>query len=755
MRKRFIKITSVLLMIIMILSIWSVATLNADALQDRTYNFYSSNVSGDGFSDMANIARAQSGRTQGSFGYSEAWCADFVSDCAKIVGQSEAIPANGLVSSMYYAVINAGGYRVSSAQAGDLVFYYNESIKNWMHVGVMIDSETAISGNYWIDGVSYATTHGYSAYWDEYGSRCTAVFVRPNYMGRANINPPSNVWLEKNKDWYETNDTITLTAHADNADTYWISIYKDGQHIFTQQFSETLSFPANQYGGGDYYAWITAHNAAGDTDSSPISFLVISKPTDVQLNCDKSVIAIGETITFTMSSNTATNYYIGIDKDGTRIIGEQINSGKTYTFDESGSYSAYVTAWNSLGEIDSNIVRFTVFDSDTVKPNYNYKWINYITNDSFRINIEPTDNVGIKKVIVATWTQSDKSDLVWHDAHFNGVAWYYLDIIRADYSAWQNSLYHNVFYIYDYADNCLTVQCDQDYKIISDTGKSIPEGEYRIVTALDERKALHIENDSTEDKADVQISSNLTNSKQTFYLKYKNNGFYTIENSYSGNVIDVWNDTYVVGTNVVSHQYLGGANQEWMFKPTNDGYYAIVSHSNGQALDVQDFKTDDGSTVFVYTLKEPYEINQKWKLRRVIKGDMVNILSWKSENGIMKPTVQVTVDDKILIENIDYIVSLHIENNTLYAKISGVGNYCDSVSIEYQEPRYIIGDTNLDGIISIGDVTAIQRHLAELAVFNDEQLALADTNGDGRIDISDATYLQMYLAEYGVVLGKQ
>lgn len=131
-------------MLIVLFSIGTVAAFNVDALQDRTYNFNSINLSGDGFSDMANIARAQSGRTQGSFGYSEAWCADFVSDCAKIVGQNEAIPANGLVSSMYYAVINAGGYKVSSAQAGDLVFYYNEAISNWMHVGVMIDSQNAI-----------------------------------------------------------------------------------------------------------------------------------------------------------------------------------------------------------------------------------------------------------------------------------------------------------------------------------------------------------------------------------------------------------------------------------------------------------------------------------------------------------------------------------------------------------------------------------------------------------------------------------
>ena len=73
------------------------------------------------------------------------------------------------------------------------------------------------------------------------------------------------------------------------------------------------------------------------------------------------------------------------------------------------------------------------------------------------------------------------------------------------------------------------------------------------------------------------------------------------------------------------------------------------------------------------------------------------------------------------------------------------------------EPKIIlIGDVNGDGNITIGDVTEIQRHLAELIHFTDEQLVLADTNGDGKVDINDATHLQKYLAEFdGIVLGKQ
>ena len=73
--------------------------------------------------------------------------------------------------------------------------------------------------------------------------------------------------------------------------------------------------------------------------------------------------------------------------------------------------------------------------------------------------------------------------------------------------------------------------------------------------------------------------------------------------------------------------------------------------------------------------------------------------------------------------------------------------------IEWEDA--MIGDVTGDGNITISDVTAIQRHVAELELLTEEQLSAADTNGDGEINIADATHLQMYLAEYDVVLGKQ
>ena len=65
----------------------------------------------------------------------------------------------------------------------------------------------------------------------------------------------------------------------------------------------------------------------------------------------------------------------------------------------------------------------------------------------------------------------------------------------------------------------------------------------------------------------------------------------------------------------------------------------------------------------------------------------------------------------------------------------------------------LIGDANRDGEVNVNDVTAIQRHLADVEVIPERFLVLADTDGNGEINISDATRLQMYISHYDIALG--
>ncbi len=59
------------------------------------------------------------------------------------------------------------------------------------------------------------------------------------------------------------------------------------------------------------------------------------------------------------------------------------------------------------------------------------------------------------------------------------------------------------------------------------------------------------------------------------------------------------------------------------------------------------------------------------------------------------------------------------------------------------------GDADGNGIVNIFDVTAIQRHVADMEPLIPKKMTLAaDVNNDGKITIEDATLLQEYLAEY-------
>ena len=57
-------------------------------------------------------------------------------------------------------------------------------------------------------------------------------------------------------------------------------------------------------------------------------------------------------------------------------------------------------------------------------------------------------------------------------------------------------------------------------------------------------------------------------------------------------------------------------------------------------------------------------------------------------------------------------------------------------------------DANNDGSVNINDVTAIQRHAAEMEPLEGICLLAADVNGENGVEINDATTIQTYLAEY-------
>ena len=225
------RIVSLVLSIFMIVGLWSSSTalveakeidLAETATQNRTA-YYNTNytLTGNQVEDLIAVAEAQLGKTKANLGYTEAWCANFVSDCADLAGLSNIIPRSGGVRYLRENILNAGGYEVSQPQRGDIICYYCNTClgidgKPWAHVGIMLDSTYSIEGN---RGGQVKKASG--AFYDEYNhSNITKKYVRPAYTN-SQVTPTD--WDNPDSYPFPTRDIYYLSSNTmTGSDVKWV-----------------------------------------------------------------------------------------------------------------------------------------------------------------------------------------------------------------------------------------------------------------------------------------------------------------------------------------------------------------------------------------------------------------------------------------------------------------------------------------------------------------------------------------------------
>ena len=177
----------ILMVLVFILFLGTIipSAMPVDALQSRISNFSDSyQLCGYGAEDMIAIAMAQLGKTGSQLGYTEEWCCNFVSDCAILAGQTDAIPAFAYCYGLYNAIISAGGKRTtSSPKPGDICFINWDGGSSLRHVEIVYKVEDGMV--YTIGGNSGG---GYNLYkrsvflHDPLASKYIVTIVRPNYQ---------------------------------------------------------------------------------------------------------------------------------------------------------------------------------------------------------------------------------------------------------------------------------------------------------------------------------------------------------------------------------------------------------------------------------------------------------------------------------------------------------------------------------------------------------------------------------------------
>ena len=408
MKKRIASLFTSLLMIVSLMVV--MPTMSVSATQSKINNFNKSyTLTGNAQNDMVAIAKAQIGMTQSQLGYTEQWCADFVSDCARLANQSIAIPANGSCYSLMNAVKNAGGHTVSKSEAlpGDLVFFSSSSNPNGgAHVELVYGYSNgvlkSIGGNCHIDGVSkvYDRSNGKSSSVSYY---CV---IRPNYTsllpGKSTINVKPGTSYKCT--------TFNWTASS-NTKVYSIKIHKNGtlfKENTTAATSWSVILPV-----GDYEAYVDSCNDSGYTCSNTVKFTIEKGnpvPSSTTVSASAGTNYTPTSISWLKTANT-NEYDVKIWR-GTAQKGEAYKilwgeKGTSCLVDlPVGYYEAYVDSRNDYEcSMSANIVKFTVTDGNYLDIGDDFyaslliykNWLN-VTNENGSITVQKSENASARQI---------------------------------------------------------------------------------------------------------------------------------------------------------------------------------------------------------------------------------------------------------------------------------------------------------------------------------------------------------------------
>ncbi len=486
------------------------------ATQSKSGNFNKSyTLTGNYANDLVSVALAQKGLTKANLGYTEAWCADFATDCARLTGMPDNIipynySARGGVSYLYnYMLNNCNAQVVSNRQAGDLVFYHCPLCNSYPHVGIVIDGTYSIEGN--LGGQVKQVGGSYGNYIDGNGHKVSSgqvqrIYVRPAYN---NVVPPVSsvtVTTTSAQNVTETNavvygscsysgarpsevgvyfgtspsnmtivgrDTIT---HNKNPFDMWYNLNGKG---ITLSPGTTYYWQCYAVCGSEYRGEVKSFTTPGG-DKTPPTISNVSV-TDVNkdgytINCtisdDKNVGLIqlptwtenngqDDLIWHTYSENAAA---------GSVNVSYRINCADHNN--EEGTYITHIYAWDwSSNEAVYN-GDITVVNIDRTAPQISGVEVDkpphpvFEADSFYRISYSVYDAFGIKTIKIGHWTEDDKSDIVWdiEDANLSGtIAKLGEQYIKRSAHNNKYGTYHTCVEITDFSGNTSTVTADDIY----------------------------------------------------------------------------------------------------------------------------------------------------------------------------------------------------------------------------------------------------------------------------------------------------
>jgi hypothetical protein len=145
----------------------------------------------------------------------------------------------------------------------------------------------------------------------------------------------------------------------------------------------------------------------------------------------------------------------------------------------------------------------------------------------------------------------------------------------------------------------------------SDTGRTIPDGTYRLVSRYSNKLMAALNGGITNGTKLVQWGHN-SGDEQKWTFTHQGNGQYKVTGVASGKVMDVSGVSTANGANLHLWDWLNANNQKWTVTPVDDGHFRVTAVHSGKVADVEGPSTADGADVHQWSYVGA--LNQQWRM---------------------------------------------------------------------------------------------------------------------------------------------
>lgn len=754
-------------------------------------------LTGNMAEDVATIAKSQKERTGAQFGYTEAWCDEFVADCIENAGADSSIVGHGGTVADFESVMRKKGAEpVSSPQTGDLVFF------TWSHVEIVTKVENGVP---YCAGGNNGSTGSYKTNYckgerkvSDVGS--TRPYLRPAY---TNANPHPIGCLDS----YGTdgrNVSVSGWTYDPSSPSSQLAVHiylRDsggGMHCIGALTADQSRPDVNAvYGCGDYHGYDGSGSAVGlaageytvqvaylDVEDGGNGATWVSGGT-VTINPDSEGPSISDIKIIDISKDGYTVQCTAEDSSGVSSVrfptwtdnngqddiiwGEGSVSGNIWTYrvnisdhnNERGAYTTHIYAYDNAG--NQNAVGTSAYLED-IAPQISNVTVSDISASGYTVRCTVTDEggSGLDHVQFPTWTTENDQDDIQPSWPTNQTASGTIDgdtvTYRVNISDHNNETgcYRTHIYAYDKSGNASCVAVDDvilentppmisNVKIadIDDTGYTVQ------CTVTDEGTGV--------DHVAFPTWTISRNGQDDLDSGWENS------EKYAG-IVESDGSTYTYRVNISDHNNEKGCYRTHIYAWDKSGNMAYCTSSE----QLNHVMIDDSNPV-IFNIRitnidmTGYTIS--CDIRNDINIDRVQFPTWTDLNVQDDIQADWTVSEKASGTPIGntyvYRVRASEHNNELGPYITHIYAYnCDgnyyhvSTAMNVAGLSQVIlnetveipsGDVNDDGIFSVSDVVL---HPKWLLAVPDTHLAnwqAADFCSDGKLDVFDLCLMKRML----------